>query len=239
MDKARVIYCPSCGAASEVPAGPDPKPCAHCRSMLHPLRCPWCFAWGFAEAKDCPACGAKAPPASGPLACPSCRVPLSARVRDQVRLSGCPACGGVWADPVSFKRLCEDRKAQTAYLGEGVSSPKTHDPSAHGIVYRPCAECGEMMNRINFAGSSGVVLDACKPHGVWFDAQELSRIVAFIRAGGLDASREKELRRLEEELQRLRRGVPAPAALSADFRTEDALAGPLASARGLLKLLFG
>ena len=51
------------------------------------------------------------------------------------------------------------------------------------------------MNRINFAKCSGVVVDICKGHGTWFDAQELSAIVQFIRDGGLEVARQREKNR--------------------------------------------
>jgi Zn-finger nucleic acid-binding protein len=60
------------------------------------------------------------------------------------------------------------------------------------------------MNRNNFARSSGVVIDTCKQHGIWFDAEELPRIVEFIRKGGLDRAREKEKLQIEQERSRLR-----------------------------------
>ena len=60
--------------------------------------------------------------------------------------------------------------------------PATSDPSMMEIRYRPCPVCRQLMNRFNFARSSGVILDSCKPHGIWFDPDELRRIVAFIRS---------------------------------------------------------
>jgi len=60
------------------------------------------------------------------------------------------------------------------------------------------------MNRINFAGCSGVVIDWCKEHGTWFDHSELRQVVEFVQAGGLKKSREREKLRLEEENRRLR-----------------------------------
>jgi Zn-finger nucleic acid-binding protein len=60
------------------------------------------------------------------------------------------------------------------------------------------------MNRSNFARSSGVIIDLCKQHGVWFDADELPKIIDFIDQGGLAHSREKEKIALQEERGRLR-----------------------------------
>jgi Zn-finger nucleic acid-binding protein len=217
VSDASVYRCPSCGA----PADPKARACAYCGAALEPVRCPWCFQWTDARAGKCPRCGSAAeppPPDAKPLICPTCRRPgLSTRVLGDARLSGCGACGGVWADAVSFKRLCEDRDEQTAYLGAGtpLGAPgPVGDPTTQAIVYRPCPVCGELMNRFNFAGSSGVVLDACKPHGVWFDPDELRRIILFIREGGLDAAREQEKRDLEAQRTALERERDAAAAQS-------------------------
>jgi len=203
---ASVYRCPACGA----PADPKAATCAYCSAKLQPVRCPWCFEWVDAAAKDCPRCGAAAaPPAAGAglRACPSCgsEGTFSARALGAARLAGCSRCGGVWADSESFKRLCEDRATQAAYLGKGTVAPAPHqsDPSKDPVVYRPCPVCADLMNRFNFAGCSGVILDACKPHGVWFDVDELRRIVLFIRGGGLDVARDNERQSLEDERRAL------------------------------------
>lgn len=60
------------------------------------------------------------------------------------------------------------------------------------------------MNRSNFARSSGVIIDMCKQHGVWFDADELPKILDFINSGGLARSREKEKIQIDDERSRLR-----------------------------------
>ncbi len=202
-EKVSVLRCPSCGAPTE----PEATVCLHCSAGLHPIRCPWCFGWTFTEARDCAHCGSIAEAAAGAaaLACPSCREPLSTRALGRARLSGCAHCGGVWADPASFQAICADRETQAAYLGDGsvLPAPGAYDPLSSPIVYRPCAVCAVLMNRFNFADCSGVILDACKPHGVWFDPDEMRRIVAFIRGGGLDMARASERQKLEIE-RRLR-----------------------------------
>jgi hypothetical protein len=70
------------------------------------------------------------------------------------------------------------------------------------------------MNRNNFGGSSGIVVDVCPHHGVWFEPGELPRILEFVQAGGLERARERS--RLEHaEHERARRIAAAPAALGA------------------------
>lgn len=41
------------------------------------------------------------------------------------------------------------------------------------------------MQRKNFAGHSGVVVDWCGSHGTWLDAHEMEDIAAFVIEGGL------------------------------------------------------
>jgi Zn-finger nucleic acid-binding protein len=60
------------------------------------------------------------------------------------------------------------------------------------------------MNRMNFAGCSGVVIDWCKAHGTWLDHTELPQIIAFIRDGGLRTARDREKEMLKGESRRLR-----------------------------------
>jgi len=170
-------------------------------------------------------------------ACPSCRAPLEARTRGSSTLAGCARCGGIWADPVSFKEICSEREAEAAYLGDGslLPPPPTSDPMSSPVVYRPCAVCSDLMNRFNFADCSGVILDVCKPHGVWFDPDELRRIVAFIQGGGLDVARARERRKLE--LERGRRDQAKSAPFGPQGFRPPALVS-IASSRGLLRFLL-
>ena len=59
------------------------------------------------------------------------------------------------------------------------------------------------MHRVNFAKCSNVIVDVCKPHGTWFDKDELHRIVKFISAGGMDVTRAKEIEQLEQKRREL------------------------------------
>jgi hypothetical protein len=40
------------------------------------------------------------------------------------------------------------------------------------------------MLRRNFRRSSGVILDVCRAHGTWLDADEIEEIAGFILSGG-------------------------------------------------------
>ena len=67
--------------------------------------------------------------------------------------------------------------------------------------YRPCCVCKQLMVRQHFGRQSGVIVDVCKYHGVWFDADELPRILDWIRSGGLARANEEEVARQKQEQQ--------------------------------------
>lgn len=58
------------------------------------------------------------------------------------------------------------------------------------------------MNRRNYARRSGVIIDACKDHGIWFDADELPRILAWVRAGGKAEAEQQEADETARQEQR-------------------------------------
>ncbi len=200
------LKCPNCGGA----AATGSVICSWCGSTLFTVACPHCFASLFVGMKHCPSCGAEAirDPASqsSPSKCPRCAIPLLLVKVGETDLSECRRCGGLWVDKASFEKICEEREEQEAVLGQGTSAPAPANAAgvSNGRLYVPCPRCGNLMNRINFAGCSGVVIDWCKDHGSWFDHQELREIVLFIQAGGLKKSRERELQRIREETRRLK-----------------------------------
>ena len=112
----------------------------------------------------------------------------------------CPACDGLWLEAQAFERICADRESQAAVLHR----PATGSPAAeHRVSYRPCVSCGTMMNRVNFAQISGVVVGVCRAHGTFLDGGELQRIVSFIQGGGLERTRQRQLENLREERSRV------------------------------------
>ena len=47
------------------------------------------------------------------------------------------------------------------------------------------------MHRMNYGRRSGVIVDTCREHGVWFDAQELDAILRWIQKGGEDRAQQQ------------------------------------------------
>lgn len=191
-----------CGA----PAATEATHCQYCDARLASIACPSCFGMMFAGSKHCPHCGASAArtqrsDAVTPRHCPRCRVHLEEVTLGATVIQECPRCDGLWVETEAFERICADREQQSAVLGARVKSFDGNRGVA--VNYVPCPQCGQLMNRLNFARCSGVIIDFCKGHGTWFDHEELRKIVEFIRAGGLEASRRKEREELAEERKRL------------------------------------
>lgn len=155
----------------------------------------------------------------------------------------CEQCMGLWVEVAVFERICGNREEQSAVLGTASRAPEHPSPSAdlEKVRYAPCPQCSQLMNRINFARCSGVIVDVCKGHGTWFDRDELSNIVQFIRGGGLEVSRQKEKIEIEFERQQLRAEQVAAAnrARRAGMSyPDDERIGGLSAAGGLLRFLL-
>lgn len=197
--------CRNCGAA----VSSDATACGYCRSPVGTRRCPQCLQAGRLDSEFCTRCGCRlpAPSVAETVAktCPGCRRPMIRGTAGELPITSCTSCGGVWLGRDDFMRLCREREAQAALLTGpwAVSSerPAGGRPSRPG--YRPCPLCGKLMNRSNFAKYSGLILDSCRDHGTFFDADELPALVQFMRDGGMDRVREREREALKEEERRL------------------------------------
>ena len=242
--EAHTLNCPNCGAA----ISSDSPQCQYCESRLATIACPSCFAMMFIGSKHCPHCGTATTPATAAelsvLKCPRCRVDMASISLGTMAMRECEQCLGLWLEVAVFEKICADRVEQAAVLGTASPAPTQQAPSVDvaRIRYAPCPRCGQLMNRINFARCSGVIVDICKGHGTWFDRDELSGIVHFIRGGGLEASRQKEKREIEFQREQLRTEQMLSEARMdlLDLRhTDEDRIGGISAAGGLLKFLIG
>jgi Zn-finger nucleic acid-binding protein len=214
---ADVVRCSSCSAPRE--AGADG--CSHCGSDytlherdLHTI-CPRCMTRISDRARYCHHCATPILPqgdAGAPTdrVCPACveKQALNSRALSQgIAILECPGCAGFWLGRQAFETLLG--KAREGAL------PESHTTAAGGElrvtrhagpVYRRCPECDKMMHRHNFGRCSGVIIDSCRDHGDWFDAEELDRVLQWIRKGGEAATTRRDAaeRRHQERQDRVR-----------------------------------
>ena len=237
--QAETLNCPNCGAAT---ATNEPS-CKFCGSRLATVACPSCFGMIFVGSKHCPRCGAAAvapTTEASNLQCPRCRVQMKAVDIGTAHVSECEKCLGLWLEVAAFEKICTDREQQAAVLGTASLAASGVAHETDKIKYVPCPLCSQLMNRINFARCSGVIVDVCKGHGTWFDREELSRIVEFIRGGGLEESRSREKEEIKNERLRLLEEQRTAARDAARFRldVEDHRVNGISAASGLLKFLL-
>jgi len=238
MDAA-ALTCPQCGAA----AAADAIACSFCHARLATMACPSCFGMVFIGSKHCAHCGAPIAAVetrAGARACPRGCGTLRRLSLGGVELEECERCSGAWLAPKVFQRLCAEEERRVVFLGAEFQARHAERTPVPTIRYLPCPDCGVLMNRVNFGKRSGVVLDSCARHGTWFDADELRRVVEFVRGGGLDRARERERQRLEDErrLAAVRQKIPylgGPQPSQAD-NASPAATGGIAE---LLLRLFG
>lgn len=200
--EARVLRCPSCGA----PVSPGDRLCVHCKAELATIRCACCFSLSFAGAKLCGQCGTALglEGTLGPTGtrCPRCLdIELVGIHVGPHHMAECLKCTGLFVEhPVleHITRLSSSR--QTLHL-----RPFSAEPMARELtVYLLCPSCQSHMGRKNFGERSGVIVDVCAKHGVWFDRDELGRVVEFVESGGLTRLAERNrLRKLHADERRV------------------------------------
>jgi len=200
MTEAPAFNCSVCGA----PAKSGDFSCHYCGAGIATVRCNRCFHMNMAEAHRCSGCGAELglliESALCETQCSDCAAPLEAMSEPTGTLLACRRCGGQFVEHALLRSLLEQ------YETTGLAFPNApyHKPAPKAAVervrYRPCSVCQQMMNRKNFGGSSGVIVDVCAKHGTWFDAGELPQVLEFVKSGGLVRERVRE-----QERQRLAR----------------------------------
>ena len=240
--QAETLNCPNCGAASSS----DASQCQFCNSRLATVACPSCFGRVFIGSKHCQRCGAVAAVAESveaePRPCPRCRTEMDSVLIGATTLRQCLKCDGLWVDVRSFEKICADHEQQSAVLGAASNMPADSASKPNKVRYVPCPECTELMNRINFARCSGVVVDICKRHGTWFDRDELTSIIEFVRGGGMNSARAKERLEIAEERARLRQEQRTldmrQSGAGIGIGDDDHRVSGIASARDLLKFLL-
>ena len=210
-----VHHCEACGAARSAPTGA----CEYCGATPTEdaaklsVVCPFCFHRTQKNSQFCSSCGETIQAGTlhskaGKLKCPRCSSKkLFNRKVGAFFVDECTVCAGMWIPIESFDRLVKQQSEGSELSLEG---SRTKGPKKavldQNVSYIKCPECDRLMNRFNFARVSGVIVDECREHGVWLDADEMGKIAAFVASGGLRA-----LERYEEENDTPRAHVSIPA----------------------------
>ncbi len=155
--------------------------------------------------------------------CPRCDNPLQTinlKIEGRFLIEKCGNCFGLFFDPGELEALLDKTVANVfdinySRIGNLRNQPR-HDE--YPVRYIKCPVCGKLMNRINFASQSGVIVDRCKDHGVWLDGGELKHLMEWVKAGGQllhhKTRLEQERLEIQREKQKLRQKSMGPGGLN-------------------------
>ncbi|HYQ46516.1 MAG TPA: zf-TFIIB domain-containing protein [Polyangiaceae bacterium] len=155
----------------------------------------------MARAQHCSGCGAElgliVESELHDRPCCDCLRPLEIMVEPSGSLLNCRKCGGQFVEHALLRNLLE-RQERMGLAFADAPYQRPEKASLERVQYRPCPMCQQRMNRKNFGGASGVIVDVCARHGTWLDAGELPQVLAFVRSGGLVRERAREQERLRQ-----------------------------------------
>jgi len=185
---------------------------------------------------------ARGVPAATTALCPRCRVDMQAVVIGKTNLRECPKCEGIWADTASLQQIYADREQQAAVLGTAAPLPDD-DNFETNVRYVPCPVCNKLMNRVNFAHCSHVIVDVCREHGTWSTRMNCGALLNSFAMGGLEMARADEMEELEQKRRALRAAqiaAPPDSPLLSRQKDYNDLGGGIASvARTPVHLISG
>jgi Zn-finger nucleic acid-binding protein len=176
--------------------------------------------------------------------CPDCQVPLETiHLMDDgaFAVERCPTCFGLFFDPGEVQAFLQASVAPAFVVNyqQIVNINRERGGQNRPVRYIKCPECGQVMNRVNFGASSGVVMDQCKAHGVWLDNGELIHLMEWRRAGGQILAEQRQKARREERsagMEKLRPSLPVE---DEPDMLGDAMNGLFDSAIRLIGKMFG
>ncbi len=156
-------------------------------------------------------------PPPGP--CPRCEQPLARRRYGDLDAAECPACGGLLVGRATMDRIATSPDATGTVRLALPARERAREPPAR---YLRCPACSNLMNRRVFGRVSGVIVDVCREHGVWFDGGELAAVLAFVEGGGLERAKQRDADE-RAEAERARRADQRRAELSVGMTQASAL----------------
>jgi len=204
LDSGLVLHCPSCGAA----VARGSQTCDYCAADLDfsmkgkTVNCPHCLSRTPADGNFCIRCArsikglVKEGKVLEDRLCPRCEMPLRGHDIGDFSVAACDKCNGFFVPHETFEMMQEKRDSVILPARE---TPKNAVEPESQVRYVRCPVCRNMMNRNNFARISGVIIDSCRGHGIWFDAGELEKVIDFITRGGLQKAKAVELERIKAE----------------------------------------
>ncbi len=202
------LHCTNCGGNLEK----GQPTCLYCGALVDlsssrlTAYCTHCLSMSKENARFCSGCGKplvaqlKCPEQAEEL-CPRCTIPMRVRDLESHQVEECPVCLGLFVSVNAFESLV---KKQEIRASEQVGSDGASRASLNieAVTYIKCPKCQGVMNRMNYARFSGVIVDYCRKHGYWLDNGELEKIADFVASGGLVKKYQVEMEEAKSDIAR-------------------------------------
>ena len=123
--------------------------------------------------------------------CPRCETALKESYYEGVEVDVCPRCGGEFVQGAMLPRIVKTR--ESTFSPELLTEIEAHEPitgvpSSEREHPLACPGCAGVLQSINYAGDTAVIVDRCGAcDGVWLDGGELEKIQAILRQWEKDA----------------------------------------------------
>ena len=187
------IACASCGGI--IPANSD--------------ECKYCHTRYDRDLRNLQAYTQVRPESGRP--CPRCAHEMKGfdlEIGSKFFVERCLQCLGVLFDPLELQTLLSwladnVHEVHSSRISELLlSSEKPWEK----VNYLKCPTCTSHMQRKNYGGRSGVIVDVCVQHATWVDGGELGRLIKWVQLGGAkkDCPLDKERERLKRETEKLK-----------------------------------
>ena len=154
--------------------------CSHCGRIAPPNK------------ETCLYCGEKIDRSFEDLviSCPACANEMEKRTVEEVVIDHCADCNGVWLDKSELEQLAQKFVSPERIQPAGESAKKSNRNQT-GHPYRKCPRCKQLMLVKNYK-KSGVMIDVCGYHGLFFDDGEVSRAIKMVNALTIQESSKKK-----------------------------------------------
>ena len=120
--------------------------------------------------------------------CPVCDDALELQFKSAISILACEGCKGIFVGKQAFESVLLKLESEQAEERKTFFFERLSGLEQEGPMYRACPSCKALMHRKNFQ-KSGIIIDVCKAHGIWFDRNEQEDIHRYIlEHGDLEAA---------------------------------------------------